>query len=179
VIEAIDSYFLYVKQQMSIVDSAQQFGGVVNAHDWPQMEPADGTLYLLYMNSFAMDEGTEAQNKFQHMCQWVWVLVGDDIAEDQQAMNRGSRWRQHMQIQHNLRQANFPSFCAKKQYTADAQTGVVTGTPYTQAIYGGAESVWWSMLRFMPRFDQMKSGLVYGAASVTLYSYDDVLTALL
>jgi hypothetical protein len=175
-IAAIDSYYAYVVQQMAIVDSAQKFGGLISARDWPQTQPIDSALYLLFLNAVPVG-GTESQIKYQYFCQWNWLLIGNDIAANQQASNRGDRWRSSMKIAGNLRQANYPGFCQKTAFAVDAQ-GNFTATPVTSSVpYSQYEGVYWTKLKFIPRQDE-KAGLIYGAASLQLYAYDDVLAAI-
>jgi hypothetical protein len=175
-IAAIDSYLMQVKLQMQTVDSTQQFGGVLAARDWPLTTPIFGALYLLVLGMNPVG-GTEAQAQYEYLLQWVWLLLGDDIAQNQQAENRGNRYRDGMKIVANLRQANFPQFCFKQNYTADAQ-GNLTAIPVQSTYtFSPEESVYWSRLKFMPRQDQA-SGVMYGAAAVSLFAWDDVLPAL-
>ena len=173
-IDIIDSYFLAVQAQMGIVNPAQMFGGVIQARDFPATPPFPDTLYLLYIGAVALG-GTEAQNYYEILCQWSWIDIGTDIQQNQQKANRGDRYRTSMQIQSNLRQANYPSFCPKRTWTANAQTGALVGTLINGVVVGGAESIYWSKLTFMPKQDNPKSGFIYGAASVRLYAWDDVI----
>lgn len=173
-ISAIYSYYAYVVQQVTILNSSQIFGGLINARDWPQTPPHEGALYLLYMNSTPVG-GTESQILYEFLCQWVWQLAGTDIQAGQRAQNRGDRFRSNMTIESLLRQASYPSFCTKQSYASDTE-GNIAATPVTSAVPsdGGKESVWWSRLRFIPRLENEKSGLTYGAASLRVYAYDDV-----
>lgn len=167
-IEPLDSYYSYIAARMAAIDSTQKMCGVVAARDWPLTPPIEGGLYLLFLSAVPTT-GTESQIFYEYSCQWNWLLIGTDISPTQQAENRGDRYRKSMQIVKNLRQANFPSFCSKKSFAANAQGTV------TQMVYDPIESIWWSHLRMMPRADNDKSGLVYGAAALQLFAYDDVL----
>lgn len=185
-IEAIDSYYSYVKAQMATLKAVvyvngnsvpQPFGGVSNARDWPQTQPTEGALYLLFLNATPLsDEATWAQNKYRFYLQWVWILIGTDIQPGQQGQNRSDRYRSNFQIIANLRQSNYPGFCIKNSYTATSQ-GAVVGTR-VQSVFPRSEieMVTWTPLRYMPKSDNQKSGIVYGAAAVELDAYDDVST---
>lgn len=175
-IAAVDSYYSYVASQMATVDSTQLMGGLINARDWPQTPIIESAVYLLFMSAVPVDGGSESQVKYEYLCQWVWTLVGADLAPNEQGQNRQS-YRQMFKIMSNLRQANFPSFCQKRNYSATSE-GVVGSVPVT-SVYpvSSIEMVHWTRLQFMPRSDQ-KSGVGYGAASVRLYAFDDVLSAL-
>lgn len=175
-IDVVDSYYIQVQQQMTIVAPGQLFGGVIQGRDWPSTPPSADTLYLLYVGAVALG-GTEAQNYYEILCQWSWLDIGTDIGQNQQKANRGDRYRTSMAIQSNLRQANYPSFCPKKTWTADPNTGELTGTFINGVLVGGAESIYWSKLTFMPKQDNPKSGFIYGSASLRIYAWDDVLAA--
>jgi hypothetical protein len=174
-LDTLDSYFHYVKTQMAIIDASQRFGGVVMSRDWPQDPPIGGALYLLYIQSVPTPLGTQAQNHFEYFCQWVWILIGNDITSTQQAANRGDRYRGNIKIMENLRQANYPCYTQKLQVSAvNQQTGVLTYTPVTsQYPASNLEMITWTKPRFMPKGDE-KSGLIYGAAAVQVSGFDDV-----
>ena len=160
---------------MAIVDSSQKMSGYVNARDWPLTPPdTTGGLYLLYLRAIQLPKGTESQNLFQYFMQWVWIIIGTDIQANQQAENRGDRFRSSMKVEQNLRQAHFPGFTQKKQFSVSTQ-GVLSSTG-VQSIYppSNIESVWWTRPKFMPRQDNAKSGLIYGAAAVELFAFEDV-----
>lgn len=183
-IAALDSYYSYVVQQMTALGATvtingstvpQPLGGVINADDWPLVPPIEGGLYLLFLSAQpAVDPGTWAQQRYEYFCQWQWLLIGENIQPAELASNRGDRYRQNFQIMSNLKQANYAGFCQKKSYACSTE-GIVTGTPVQSVYpYSSIEMVTWGQLRFMPRQDNQKSGLVFGAAAVELLAYDDV-----
>jgi hypothetical protein len=172
VIKSLDSYWTTIVNRMATVDSTQRFGGFIDSRDWPMTAPIEGALYLLFLQAVPVG-GTESQIFYQYICQWSWLLIGENISATEQESNRGNRRRENMKIIDNLRQANYPSWCEKKSYTANTQTGVISS-----ASVRDGESLWWSRLRFIPRADNDKSGLIYGVATFQLYSYDDVLAAI-
>jgi hypothetical protein len=178
-----DSYFQYVVAQMAAVGAQvsisgalvnQPFGGIVNARDWPLTPVVEGALYLLILNVMPTGEGTQSQIEYEYFCQWMWLLIGTDIAANQQAESRGDRYRQNMQIMENLRQANYPSFCQKFDYSADVNGNVTSVASASVYPVSSPEMVKWEPLRFMPKGDNQKSGLVFGAAAVELRAYSDV-----
>lgn len=179
-IDAVDSYFMYVSQQIKTIDLSQTVAGLINARDWPQTPLLDGALYCLYLRAVPIG-GTEQQTLFQFFLQWNWIILGTDIQAKQQAQNRGDRYRRSLKIQSTLRSANYPSFTQKMSYSVDAD-GLITGipgkliaTPSAQASIPATnyEGIWWSKLRFNPRVDSAKSGVEYGSATMELYAYDD------
>ncbi len=186
-ISPIDAYFQYVAAQMAVLQAKvlvngalinQPMGGVVNARDWPATPANEGALYLLFLNANPSEADpmvSQSQMAYEYFCQWVWMLIGTDITNTQQAQSRSDRYRANFQIIQNLRQANYPGFCQKKDYSADPQTGAISSTPSASLFpVSSIEMVTWSNLKFMPKSDNDKSGLVFGAASVDLHAYDDV-----
>jgi hypothetical protein len=162
---------------MVTIAPSQQFAGIINARDWPMTPPIEGALYLIFIQANPLNGGTQSQNKFEYICQWMWYLIGTNIPSSEQAENRGDRYRTSMGIVQNLRQANYPCFCKKQTYSCNPVTGVVTGTPFTSPSVGGAESIWWTFPKFMQKSDNNKSGLVYGICAVNVYGFDDVLAS--
>lgn len=172
-VDALNSYYVYVLNQAALVCPSQLFAGLVNARDWPQTPFLEGALYLLYISSTPVG-GTESQILYENLCQWVWTFIGTNIQPGQRAQNRGDRFRSNLTTISVLRQANYPSFTQKLSYTADNE-GNVTSSPVESVVPVSApESIWWSRLKFAPRLDNEKSGVTYGAASVRIYAYDDV-----
>ena len=172
-IDTLDTYFSYCKTQMALVNSSQRFGGVIMARDWPLTPPIQGALYLLFLSAVPQNAGTPSQALYEYFCQWVWLYIGTDIQQNQQAANRGDRYRSNLQIIGNLRQANYPGFTRKMTYSADSQ-GNVTSTPVVGVYPPSAiEMIRWTQPRFMPKQDE-KSGLVFGAAAVSVFGYSDV-----
>lgn len=173
IIDPVDSYYSWVKTQLGVYAPGQLLAGMANAQDWPQVPVMEEAPMLLFLNATPVG-GTESQIMYQSLCQWVWLIIGTNIPASQQAANRGDRYRKDAQIRQNLRQANYPGFCPRLSYSADTDGNLITATieqPVTPDSSG--ESIWWSRLQFMPKMD-IKSGVVYGAASVRIYSYEDV-----
>jgi hypothetical protein len=176
ILDLCDSYYLQIQKQMKIINPGQMFGGVIQSRDWPASPPLASTLYLLFLSSQAIG-GSESQNLFELTLQWSWVTIGTDIQPNQQAANRGDRYRTSLMIMSNLRSANYPSYCPKRTIAGVDAEGDLTVNSINQLAVGGAESIWWSKLTMMPKQDNAKSGFVYGAASVRVYGWDDVLAS--
>ncbi len=173
-ISILDSYANYVADQMAAVNPDRVFGGIIQSRDFPQTHPIPGALYLIILGHRALDDhSTEDNMLYEFTCQWTWFTQGTDIAQDQVAANRGGRYRETMQIATDLRNANYPGFCAKSTTTVDTSTGVITQTPFVSSINGGWEMIRWSRLTFQPRQDQ-KSGIIYESATVRVTGYSDV-----
>jgi hypothetical protein len=179
-ISVVDSYYSWIVHQLGVLGAKitvngnlidQPVCGIVNARDWPQTRPVEGGLYLLVLNQVP-GGGTISQRQYQYFCQWSWMLIGQDIQQDQLVQNRADRYRQCMQVEENLRQANYPGFTGQQNVTSDIQ-GNLTFTPSLTPpnIF---ESIRWSELRFMPKDDNKQSGLLFGAAAVEVYAFSAV-----
>lgn len=188
IISIIDSYYQFVSQQMVAINAQinvngaliqQPMCGYVQARDWPQTPQVEGGLYLLILST-PLGGGlkSRAQEQVEVVCQWQWLLVGTDITAIQLAQNRGDRFRTNFQITENLRQANYPRFCRKQDYSV-TPTGVLQSIPST-SVYpvSPIESVTWTPLRFMPHTDSQISGLTFGVAALELYGFSDVNVAI-
>jgi hypothetical protein len=195
----VDTYYAYVVQQMLAINAqvsvngatiAQPMCGYVAARDWPMTPPIEGGLYLLFLNAVPTDDQSRAQKEYEYFCQWVWILIGQDIQADDTSQNRASRYASNMQIMENLRQAHYPGWTVEQRFQptiiGGLPTGGVTGVPTKTQMPGPGSSVIqtspieivrWTDLRFIPRQDNQKSGLIYGAAALELYARSDVLPA--
>ena len=182
-VSPVDTYYTYVVQQMAMLKAAvfingsqipQPFGGVVNARDWPQSPVAEGALYLLVLTENPLRQASRTQMGYEYFCQWVWLLMGTDIQLGQIVQSRSDRYRQEMQLMENLRNASYPGWARKQDYSVSTN-GVVTSVLSSSTIpVNPLEMVTWSNLRFMPRADNEKSGVAYGAAAVEVCGYHDV-----
>lgn len=165
----VDSYYAYVVGQMAKYAAGQKFGGLIDARDWPQSKPMFGALYLLYLSSTPMRQSTESQVLYDHLCQWTWIVVGTDLTGTNMGQNRGDRRRQNMVIEQNLRQASYPGFCQKLNYGVPAASGAMVGVPFDSN-----DRVWWTKPQMMPRQDNDKTGLIYGAATVRVSAWVEI-----
>lgn len=176
-IDVLDTFYLYVttnlaKFNLGSLTPPVSLQGIVNAQDWPQREIVDGGLYLLYLQSVAVEEdSTRSQTYFEHFMQWAWVVIGTDLSSNQVGFNRGNRYRADMAIEEALRQSHFPKFCPKRFLSADGVSGVVTST-----LYSPVEMIHWSMPRFGIKLNNPQSGVAYGAAPVEVYGWSTVST---
>lgn len=168
--DSLDTYYQYVAGQYAKINPARQLLGMVNAQDWPQAELVDGALYCLYLNSVEIPEqGTRAQQYFEHYLQWAWVFLGNDLQSTQVGLNRGSRYRSDLAVIEELRQAHFPGFCPKQQTTFDP----VAGTP-TVTAYSPVETITWSTPKLGTKLAMAQSGISYGTAPLEVYAWSTV-----
>lgn len=182
-ISALDSYYVFVSNQMTRLNAQvtingslvpQPMGGVINARDWPQSKPLEGTLYLLFLTAIPEGLKSKSQTTYVYHCQWVWVLIGTDIQAAQQGQSRSDRYRMNLAIMENLHQANYPGFCRKLEYSSNTNGNLATIPASDPVLYSPIEMLSWTEPEFMPKNDNEKSGLVYGAAKVELSAIDDV-----
>ena len=187
ILSTLTSYLSYVAKQLQtagaqiILNGASTpllVGGIVQAQDWPQIEIQEGVLYLLFQKITPGNElKSKTQRQYIYHCQWSWILIGTDIAPSQQAMNRGDRFMTDMLIMQYLKEANYPGFCQKMDYSASS-LGVVSAIPSVSAFpVSKYESIVWDDLDFMPRPDNKASGVLYNAAGVTISAYEDMAAA--
>jgi hypothetical protein len=190
--DVIDSYYLFVQQQMAAIGAQayvngvtvpQPFAGVVFARDWPLTEIAESALHLVIISANAVG-GSVNQTIYEFVCQWNWLLIGTNLTYGQVGANRGDRYRTNLQIMNNLRQAHYPGFCQKQSITgvnqntqALTQTPSSSTVPYASNPYNTVESIWWTKLRFPFKQDQ-QSGVVYGVGAFSLYGIDSALASL-
>ena len=184
----IDSYYVAVANQMQAIGATvevngqtipQALFGPLDARDWPQTPPIEGTAYLLIVGANPIG-GTEAQTLYDFTCQWTWLLIGTDISAGVVGPNRGDRSRANRQIMSNLRQANTPRWTQKLSYAVNPQTGALTGVPVQSIVpMSMQEMVWWTPLQFRIQPDNQRSGLLYSTASLRICGYDDALPAVL
>ena len=170
-IDCIDTYYAYIVAQAAQLNPAQAFTGVLAAQDWPQTEAnVTGGLGLLYLGGTPdVRRSTQSQQFIEHSLQWVWILMGADIAANEVAANRGSRYLMDMGIRELLRQAHFPGFCPKQFLTLNNSTGAVSFTTYSPI-----ETITWSNPKMRVAPDNGKSGILYGSATVQLFGWSDV-----
>jgi hypothetical protein len=174
-ISVLDSYYSFVKTQMGTVDTTQTFGGIVNARDWPQTQPVEGALYLLFIQAVPSPAiRSTAQVLYEFICQWNWYLIGTDIQPNREAANRGDRYRSTMQVSKNLRNANFPNFCQKYDFSVSPSGAMITTPSASTYPDSPMESIWWTPVRVATRADNEKSGLTYGIGAVSVYGFEDV-----
>lgn len=172
-IDPLDSYYKFVIGQMSRLPAPTPIAGYTNARDWPPTPLIDGALYLQFISCTPTPFKSWAQTEYEYLCQWMWLLIGSDITKKQQAANRGDRYRQTIKVMTNIKQANFPGFCPKQMYAADAE-GNITGQPVSSSYPPNlVETIRWSHIKFVTQLDE-KSGLVYGVGSLRVYAFDDV-----
>ena len=165
----IDTYYEYVKAQMAKVNPAQLMGGMANARDWPETQPKEGMLYLLFLNAVEIG-GTRANTLFEFVCQWNWVLIGADLTPGVVGANRGDRYRKNLQLIGDLRNANYPLFTPKRIYS-------VVNNVVVSTVVQPVEMVWWRSKGTVANPTDEKSGVVYGVAPVSVYGYDTVSNA--
>lgn len=172
-IEAIDSHYQSVKQRVLALNSARQFGGIMEARDWPTQPQLFDAFYLLTLGFTPLGKQAYSATSLivSHLLQWVWIGKGTDIQSGIVGANRGDRYRTSLRMQTELLNGLYPYFTQKQTWAADQNTGKVTGTPVQPP-----ESILWTPPVFHSRTDKA-SGLIYGAASVNLTSMTDSIAA--
>lgn len=169
-IDEIDSHYEAVKARVLAVNSSRVFGGVVDARDWPFQQAQEGVFYL------ATDKGEPARSVnswhsplYIYTVNWVWLLIGTDIAQNAQQSNRGDRYRTHFQMQQEMLNGCWSGFCEKQKWGVTGSkpdgSAIVTGTPYVPS-----EKVWWGKPILSEKKDRT-TGILFGYAGLRLSAF--------
>lgn len=171
-VDTLDSYYYYVKNRVLQVNPSRNFGGIVQARDWPMKEAKLDTPYLLDSMDSLVPFGksvSQYQPNVNYRVQWVWMIQGDNIPQNAQAANRGNKYRVNMQMKQEVIVGCFPGFCEKLQYSVqDDGTGQAE-----QAFmeYNPPEFIRFSQPRFVDKIDRT-SGILFcsGAVGVSAFA---------
>ena len=158
-----DSHYQYVKKRIKAVNPFRLFGGIVEAQDWPLKEAQIGAFYMLTTTleptrpSDGPGSNSWSSSLYGERIQWAWQIIGDDIASNALASNRGNRYRLNGKMIQELLHGHYPGFGEKQQWTMD-NTGLLQATSYVPK-----EMLWWTKPRFSDRIDKA-SGILFGSA---------------
>ena len=189
-IDTVDTYALYIEQQVQKINPARVFAGVVNAQGWPLPVIQFNALYLLVLgeqqkksNPRSGMPSTLATTLFMYDVQWVWNVLGsvETSASSQVCANsQADAYRTNAAIQEELRQAHYPQFCNKNiiginYATTPPSASVQLAPPSANApTYDVPEQVRWGEINFRVRLTPNEGGVTYGSASVQLQSYSQI-----
>ncbi len=142
--------------------------GIVPASDWPSKEIIQEAFYLITSTldpNRGQGPGTNSWSSplYGEQIQWAWPIIGDDIAANALAANRGDRYRKHFVMMQELLQGFFPGFCEKQEYS-------MNGTVLVATSYVPKEMVWFSKPRFSERIEKT-SGILFGSAVSVITSF--------
>ena len=169
--DAIDSFYYWVLGRVQTINPARDFGGIVQARDWPMKEANLNTPYLLITAETPvpfMKSVSQYQPNMNYKLSWAWMIQGDNIPFNAQAANRGNKYKINMQMIQEMLAGHYPGFCSKAQYTvADDGSGnaVQVITPYDPA-----EQIRWSMPRFIDRIDK-QTGILFCSGVVDVAGF--------
>ncbi len=170
--DAVDTYYQYVKTRVIANNPSRKFGGIIDAVDWPNPQIEFEVFYLLVVNDEKPVEGSESSQVVNIPLQWVWMVMGADIAITTKGRNRGDRYRLHSAMKREMQIGNFPGFTQKKQITGvDTATGAVTFEDISPP-----ESIRWTRVNLNRRIDKA-SGLIYGVGAITLIDMSEAIEA--
>src|SRR6267142_2543230 len=169
--DCIDSHFKYVKARIIASNSSRIVVSILEANAWPPQAVDSNAFYLLLLGETTAKEfGTVTSRGIIHLVQWVWIITGDDLLQNQLGKNRGNRYRINSAMKSELMNGLYPGFCPKNTYTASQQGNQVQ----VQATPAN-EKIWWSAAKWMPTKFEDDSGVVYGAAQVFISEFSDVI----
>lgn len=176
-LQAVDSYFEYVRNRMLTVNPARKVVGVSDAMDWPSDVAIMNAFYLLTMGEKPITGKSfwsAAVPVVVHSLQWVWLIQGSDLTEGKVGRSRADRYRTNMTMRQELLKANYAWWGEKSNFS------VIENTPSGPALQSTpmdpVENVWWTPLTFLNRLDR-ESGVIYGAASTQLTDMTETITA--
>lgn len=175
VIDAIDSFYEYVRARIVTINPQRVVAGHLFAQDWPPKDIKLEAFYLVTVGDMPIGrQGFSPTVPIQyHMVQWQWQVLGADVAKGQVGPNRGVRFRAHWQMKDELRQALYPYFCQKQTYEMQQQGAQLTfaGTPVDPPEWFG-----WAPPEYHEKVDK-PSGKVDGMVAVRLWDMTDPILA--
>jgi hypothetical protein len=116
--------------------------------------------------------GTPSSLGISHAVQWMWIISGADIQQDQVGNNRGNRYIINLQMKEELEYGLFPYFCSKNTYTPTQQGNTIVAVPTSLN-----EKIWWSRPRYMPTKFEKQEGIIYGSVQVSVGEFDTLITS--
>ena len=170
-VDTIDSFYEYVKGRVQAYNPARQFGGIVQARDWPMKEATIAAPYLLIESDSPvpyMKAVSEYQPNMLFKVSWVWMIQGDNIPANAQAANRGNKYRINMQMVQEMLVGLYPGFCLQQQYSI---TDDGTGHPLQVAVpYNPVQYVRWAKPRFVDKIDN-QSGILFNSGAMSVSGF--------
>ena len=172
-IDTVDSYYQFVKNNVQAANPARVFGGIAQARDWPQKGAVLNAPYLLLTQDAPTRSAHQSfyQVLLTYSLVWVWMIQGDDLSQGSESANRGDKYRQNMQMVWEILAAHNPGYCQKYQYSlvADANNlPLLVATPYTDPDF-----LWWQIPSFSDKQDKT-SGILYCQGKVEVSSYSPI-----
>jgi hypothetical protein len=165
--DAVDSHYMYCRSRILQYNSARVMKGLLAANDWPPENVAMEAFYLLTLGEGATARGSDTPTKRagHHLCQWVWVIAGQDLNDTQRAKNRTKRFRLNEEMKAELLYGLYPGFCEKQTWALNSN-GAYIGSSYSPVKF----CRWPSTAMFTDRHDKA-SGLIYGMCSLYVSDY--------
>jgi hypothetical protein len=168
-IDIVDSHYQAVKARVVSANSVREFGGIVEARDWPFQQAIESAFYL------AVDRGRPSSHVaswhsplYTYTASWVWLVIGTDVAPGTQQSNRGDRYRTHFKIQEELLYGLWAGFCEKQQWTTDSNAD--GSAKLVATSYIPSEKVWWTRPQFSEKKDR-STGILFGYAETRLSAF--------
>jgi hypothetical protein len=162
-LDALDTYYQWVKARIVTFNSARVVSGMLNAQDWPPKFVKLNSFYLLVLGEEPVGKSgfsPAVPIKF-HLVQWTWIIKGSDLQPGERLANRGDRYRIMQAMKWELTQGMFPNYCPKMTWNINAQ-GSFVGIPFVPAL-----AITWTPVSFHERFDK-DSGVAYGTGSTRI-----------
>lgn len=169
-VDTLDTHWLYVSQRIQAQFPTIQFGGIVEARDWPFQQAIDQALYLVTGDARTGKNVNSWQGSLlTYSARWSWPILGTNLPQGVQAANRGDRYRIAAMFRSAIQYGLYPGFTQKQQYgVVDNGAGVPVIAVTTPYAY---ENVWWSKADFAEKIDTT-TGIIYGVAAVAISAFE-------
>jgi len=155
------------------MNSSRLVNGIMDAQSWPPAEVKTESFYVLTLSDVNNKNlSTTANPGAVRYIQWIWIIVGKDIAPGSKVRgaNRGDRFVIQQTMEAELLCGLYPKYTEKKSWAMNS-SGLWLGTSKTPP-----EFINWSFSKILKKVDK-GSGLVYGTASVELVDMFDQIPA--
>jgi hypothetical protein len=172
-IDTLDSFYQWILNNVSAINSSRKFGGIVDAKDWPPKVIKLEVPYLAILRDSPIR--TKPQSFYAplmgDLVEWRWTVEGDNIPANAQASNRGDKYRTNMQIMQELLSAHNPGYAPKQQWNVAADSN---NNPVRVGVsYNPPEYFWWTIPSFVRKQDR-QSGMLWTVGQVEISCFAPV-----
>lgn len=174
-VDWINSYYLFVRNNLLQINPDRQFGGIIQAQSWPPKSAKFETFYLMTgEQNPTPNVGSWYSPAYTEGIQWIWQIQGTD-SETVFAANRSDRYSKFRLMCQELLTASYPGYCENMQWVAQAPTPgaapVSVGTPFQPK-----QMLWFfKPPRFIDSFSSGDGGILKAAAIVDVTSFSSAL----
>ncbi len=172
-LDALDSYYQWVRARIVSYNQQRVVKGMLNAQDWPPKEVVLNAFYLLVLGEEPVGKSgfsPAVPIKF-HLVQWTWIIKGSDLQPGVQAANRGDRYRTMQAMKYELTYGMFPNYAPKQTWALVGSKWTPTPLPATQE-----QAITWTPVSFHETYPK-DSGIAYGTGSTRIQDIQQPITS--